>query len=201
MAEENTNATMNTDDVSEVEAQGKQDDVQKDDNKLDEILERLAQAEAKASQAEVENEKLKRANDKLSKENAENKRQVRASMTADEQAKAELDEKIKALTERAEAAEAENNHNKAVAAYKEISDDKIVEQLIEAVSENDHVSIAKIIANERTKAVKDAQAEWMKSRPAVNNGTYSSMSMDEIMKIKDDEERQKAIAQNLASIT
>ena len=196
--EENINVTSDGTDVQDVQGQDTQDTTT-NDQKMEEVLERLAKAEATIAQAQSENEKLKRVNDKLSKENAENKRQVRATMTADEQAKAEQEELIKQLKERAEQAEAENNHNKAVASYKDISDDTVVEQLIDAISDKDHASIAKIIANEKAKAVKDAQAEWMKSRPPVNNGTFTSMSQDEIMKIKDPIERQKAIAQNISS--
>ena len=44
--------------------------------------------------------------------------------------------------------------------------------------------------------VKEAQAEWLQSRPQVNTGSYSSMSREQIMAIADRDERMKAIAQN-----
>ena len=55
--EENTNATNN--EALEAENVDSQDANAGNDNKIDEILERLAKAEAKVAQAETENEKLK----------------------------------------------------------------------------------------------------------------------------------------------
>ena len=152
---------------------------------------------AKLALAEAEKSKLKSANDKLSKESAEYKRQQRANMTVEEQKNAEIEEKIRLLTERAEAAERENNHNKAIAAYKAIDDSNIVENLIGAIADNDHDAIAKIIEAECAKAVRVAQAEWLKTRPAVNNGSGNAMTKEEILAIKDDGERQRAIANNI----
>lgn len=155
---------------------------------------------AKLALVEAEKSKLKSANDKLSRESAEYKRQQRASMSAEEQKNLEIEEKIKQLTERAEIAEKENNHHKAVAAYKSMSDNSVVETLIEAVSDADHEAIAKIIESEKAKAVKEAQNEWYKSRPAVHNGSGSStMTTEEIMAIKDPIERVRAIASNIDS--
>lgn len=168
-----------------------------DSTKLEEAIAKMAELEAKVKAAEAEKERFKKSVDSLTKKNAELTKSQRASMTADEQQKAEIEEKIKALEERALAAEAENNHNKAVAAYKELSDEKVVEDLISAVSDADHAGIANIIKNEIAKAVKTAQAEWMKTRPPVSTGSYSSMTEEQIMAIKDPAERQKAIAQNL----
>ncbi len=54
-----------------------------------------------------------------------------------------------------------------------------------------------MIEAEKQKAVKEAQAEWMKSRPPVNTGQYSSMTKEQIREIKDRSELRKAIAQNL----
>lgn len=156
----------------------------------DELLAKLAIAEAEKS-------KLKSAVDKLSKESAEYKRQQRASMSAEEQKKLETEETIKALTERAEKAERENNHNRALAAYKSISDASVVETLIEAISDADHDAIARIIESEVAKGIKLAQSEWLKTRPAVNNGSGSSMTKEQIMAIKDASERQRMIAQNI----
>jgi ribosome-interacting GTPase 1 len=90
----------------------------------------------------------------------------------------------------------ELNHIKAVNAYKAISDEKTVDKLIDAVSDADHNAIATIIANECKKAVAEAEAKWLKDRPRVNAGQYSSMTREQIMSIKDREERTKAIAMN-----
>ena len=158
---------------------------------VDELLAQLALAKAESA-------KLKSANDKLSKESAEYKRQQRATMTAEEQKNAEIEEKIKALTERAELAEKENNHNKAVAAYKSLSDEATIEQLIDAISDADHNAIAAIITAEKQKAVKEAQADWLKNRPQISSGVGTAMTREQIMAISDTAERQRAIAQNLS---
>lgn len=164
----------------------------------EELMARIAEAEARAAKAEAEREAAKRAADKASKEAAERKREQLANMTADEQAKAAAEEERKRIEEELAETKRQLNHINAVAAYKGISDPAIVEQLIEAVSVADHTSIATIMAAETQRAVKAAQAEWMKSRPPVNSGgEYSSMTKEQIMAIQDDVERRKAIQQNL----
>ena len=80
--------------------------------------------------------------------------------------------------------------------YKAIPDEKMVESLIEAVSDADHNAIANIMEKYANAKVKEAQAEWLQSRPQVNTGSYSSMSREQIMAIADRDERMKAIAQN-----
>ena len=137
----------------------------------------------------AEKEKYKSASDKASSEAAKYKKELRSKQTAEEQeaeAKAEAD-KLR---------DKELNHNKAVSAYKAISDEKVVETLIEAVSESDHNAIAAIIESQKKAAVKEAQAEWLKSRPQANAGAYSSMTKEQIMAIPDRNERIRAIAQN-----
>lgn len=153
---------------------------------------------AKLKERDVEVQKLQNKNNALSSENAKQKQIIRASQTAEQR---EADEKAEALrlaNEEKEAAQQELNHMKAIAAYKNIPDEKTVENLIAAVSESDHVSISVIIENEKAKAVKEAKAEWQKSIPQPNFGTgeYSSMSKKDIMAIKDSAERQKAILAN-----
>lgn len=153
---------------------------------------------AKLAERDVEVQKLQNKNNALSSENAKQKQIIRASQTAEQR---EADEKAEALrlaNEEKEAAQQELNHMKAIAAYKNIPDEKTVENLIAAVSESDHVSISVIIENEKAKAVKEAKAEWQKSIPQPNFGTgeYSSMSKKDIMAIKDSAERQKAILAN-----
>ena len=144
----------------------------------------------------AEKEKYKSASDKASSEAAKYKKELRSKQTAEEQeaeAKAEAD---KLRDEELESLRKELNHNKAVSAYKAIPDEKVVETLIEAVSESDHNAIAAIIENQKKAAVKAAQAEWLKSRPQANAGAYSSMTKEQIMAIPDRNERIRAIAQN-----
>lgn len=157
---------------------------------VDELMAQLAAEKA-------EKEKYKSANDKLSKSEADMKRQLRAKLSAEERAAEEQAEAQRLANEEKENMRKELNHIKAVNAYKSISNEKTVESLIEAVSDADHIAIATIIENEKNMAVKEAKTEWMKTRPQVNTGQYSSMTKDEIMAISDRNERRKAMAQNM----
>ena len=85
--------------------------------------------------------------------------------------------------------------------YKNLSDETTIEQLIDAISDADHNAIASIISAEKQKAVKEAQAEWLKSRPQISSGTGTAMTREQILAISDTAERQRAIAQNLELFT
>mgnify|MGYP001064864516 CR=1 FL=1 len=126
---------------------------------------------AKVAEAEARAEKLKKANDSLSKSEAEMKRKLRATQTAEEQKKEEEEEAKRLADEERESIKKELNHMKAVAAYKNISEEKTVELLIDAVSEADHAAIMAIIDGEKQKSVKEAKAEWQKSVPHANVGS------------------------------
>lgn len=156
---------------------------------VDELMAQLAAERA-------EKEKYKTANDKLSKEAADTKRQLRAKQTAEEQEAEAQAEAQRLADEERENLRKENNRFKAMAAYKNL-DEKTVDKLLEAVSDADHATLAAIIEAEVQKAVKEAKAEWMKSRPPVNTGQYSSMTKEQIMAISDRDERRKAMAQNI----
>jgi hypothetical protein len=147
---------------------------------------------AQITQLTADRDKYKSANDKLSKENAEAKRKERDRMTEEEK----LAEAQRIRDEEFEAIKAENNRMKAIGAYKSMSSEKVVENLIEAVSNADHNAIAKIFDAEIEARVKTAQTEWLKSRPQANVGSYSAMTKEQIMAIPDREEKLRAIAQN-----
>lgn len=157
----------------------------------EELLAQLAEARAEA-------QKYQNKYNQASNEAAESKKALRAKQTAEEREAEEKAEAQRLADEEREAMRKELNHIKAVAAYKNIPDEKTVENLIAAIDESDHASIALIIEREKEKAVKDAKAEWQKTIPQPNFGTgeYSSMSKQDIMAIKDTAERQKAILAN-----
>lgn len=172
MAEEintNSNATENRQDTQQT-ADNQNGNQQDNTPSVEELMAQLAEANA-------EKEKYKNANDKLSKSEAEMKRKLRATQTAEEQKKEEEEEAKRIAEEEKETMRKELNHIKAVAAYKNIPEEKTVELLIEAVSEVDHSAIATIIENEKQKAVKEAKAEWQKSRPHANAGTGDSKAI------------------------
>lgn len=146
--------------------------------------------------SKAEYEKLKSALDKALKEKGDITKQLRAKQSEDERISAEQAEAQRIRDEEFEATKAELNKMKAVGAYKDISE-KVVEQLITAVSDADHLTIAAIIANEKKLAVSAAEKTWMGSRPAIGSNSYSSMTVEQIMAITDRDERQRAIAMNL----
>ena len=196
MAETETNNTTTVDTQSTQQSNGQTQVRENSTPTVEELMEQLKQANEDRDNAIADKDKYKASNDKLSKELAEKKRAERAKMTAEEQeaeAKAEAD---RLREEELENLRKEVNHSKAVSAYKSIQNEKVVETLIEAVSDNDHNAIAAIIENEKKAAVKEAQAEWLKSRPQANAGAYSSMTKEQIMAIPDRNERIRAIAQN-----
>ena len=165
---------------------------------ISQILAELAEAKARADRAEKNEKKTKLAYDKVASQYAEKKKEERARMTAEEQAQSEMLEQNKQLLERVKELEEQANLSNAISAYKgKIEDDKI-EILIDAINEKDHDAIANLVSTTYEKGKKDGYAEYLKNRPPVNAGSGSStMSMDEIMAIKDTSERQKAIAQNI----
>lgn len=156
---------------------------------VDELMAQLATERA-------EKEKNKLALDKALKEKGDITKQLRAKQTAEEQEAEAQKEAQRLADEERESMRKELNHIKAVNAYKAISDEKAVESLIDAVSDADHNAIAQIIANECKKAVAEAEAKWLKDRPRVQHGQYSSLTKEQIMAIPDDAERIKAIAMN-----
>lgn len=139
---------------------------------VEELMAQLNEANARA-------DKLKSANDKMSREIAEKKRAERATMSEAEQRMSVLEEENATWKERWEAAERENNYNKAVSAYRSIADDKMVDGLIDAVSNADHKAIATILEKITSAKVKEAQAEWQKSRPRVNMGGDGALSKEQ----------------------
>lgn len=189
--DDNGNEGDNTpDSQSNVDGKSEPDNSSNDDvDKLNEALAELAKAKAEA-------EKNKKALDKEMSKNQQLTKDLRAKMTADEQAQAEKEEAEREAAERLQKAEAELNRMKAIQAYKAIENEETVNTLIDAINDNDHASIATIIENEVKKAIASKEAEWKKSRPPIETGDGSgaSMSVDEIMAIKDTAERHRQIA-------
>lgn len=162
------------------------------DNNTPTVEELMAQLESERA----EKERNKSALDKALKEKGEITKQLRAKQTEDERLATEQAEAQRLRDEEFENTKAELNRMRAVSAYKNISNEKVVDSLIEAVSNADHSAIASIVDAEIKAAVKVAQTEWLKSRPEVNAGTDSTLTAKEIMAIQDPKERQMMIAKN-----
>lgn len=187
MAEETTKATG---------TENQQVNAQKEENQQQENTPTVEQLMAQLAAERAEKEKNKIALDKALKEKGDITKQLRAKQTAEEQEAEAQAEAQRLAEEEKEALRKENNRFKAMAAYK-FFDEKTVDKWLEAVSEADHATLSAMIEAEKQKAVKEAQAEWMKSRPPVNAGQYLSMTKEQIMSIADRDERRKAMAQNM----
>lgn len=185
MAEENKITTTETTETSEKETT-------LESPNFDEIIEQNKQKDAEIV-------RLKASIDKLAKAEAQRKREDRARMTADEQAAAEKAEAERLIKEENEELRNKIDRFEAIAAYKNF-DEKTVDSMLEAVSDGDHRTIASIMekyaGNKVNEEVKKVTTEWLKSRPQVNAGQYSSMTKEQIMAISDRNERVRAIAQN-----
>ena len=191
MADTNTTTTTTKATETQVNTGQEPTTTQENETKTPTVEELMAQLASERA----EKEKYKNASDKASSEVAQYKKQLRSKQTAEEQEAEAKAEAERLQNEKYENAIKELNHMKAVSAYKNVSE-KSIETLIEAVAEGDHSAIATIIDNEVKAAVTAAKAEWMKTRPAVNAGKYSSMTREQIMAISDRDERLKAIALN-----
>lgn len=157
---------------------------------LEEIM---AQLEAE----KAERAKLKNSLDSALKEKGEITKQLRAKQTAEE---TEAQERAEAERVREEKyAEMENKYNRMVAsqAYVNTIDGKSIDKLIDAIASADHVAIAKIISDAVAKGVNDYKTAEMKNEGQISRGSGKALSKADIMAIKDAEERQKAIVENI----
>ena len=185
MAEEIKNTETNGTDNQQVN-----EPTQNNGPTVEELMVQLAAARADA-------DRYKSANDKLSKSEAEMKRQLRETLSADERKKVEEEEARRIADEEREALRLENNRYKALSAYKTL-DETTVDSLLVAISDANHIEIASIISKEVEKAVAKAEAEWLKDRPRVQHGGSSgAITREQIMATKDSVERQRLIAENM----
>lgn len=190
---ENINNVENPEDV-DLNKDASKGDPKDGKPSVDELMEQLAELKA-------ESLKQKASLDKALKEKGELTKTLRSKQTVEEQ---EAEARKEAEAQRQEEYEktlAELNLMKATQSYSGIlTDDKNIENIISAIDDKDHKGIALIIKSEVDKAVKQAQAEWLKKRPEANAGTgYAQMTKEQIMAISDRDERRKAIALNLSA--
>jgi hypothetical protein len=158
----------------------------------------VAELQAQLAQANAEKEQLRNSLTKSNSEAANYKKALREKQTAEEKEAEERAEAQRLRDEEFENIKKELNHNKALSAYKSISDEKAVAELIDAVSNADHNAIAQIIAKECEKAVAVAQQTWLDNRPEVNyGGSSETKTKEQIMAVKDATERQRLIAENM----
>lgn len=157
-----------------------------------------AMAEIAAAQAEAKKAKAER--DAALKKAGDATKQLRAKMSEAElkaeQKQAEDEEKQAYLKE----LEDYKRKNEAIKRYVlQGMDSTLAEKAAQAEIENDMDSLADIQRQHTNNLIKAKEAEWKASRPRVNigDGGDSTMTKEEILAIKDVNERQRAIATHL----
>lgn len=158
------NENLQTPDAQAAENQNTTDN-QENEHDINAIMARLSALEAN-------NKKLKSLNDKYSAEIAKNKREERARMTADQQAElARLEEEEK---QKNHIAELETFQKKTLAKERYLLQGMSVDLAEKAASaelDGDMDALSVIQKQHSDKQIKEAQIEWMRSRPQVNAGT------------------------------
>lgn len=201
MAEEIKNAGTENPQTGKPDGQQPQNN-QTDDNKLDKkepevTVESLM---AKVAELEAKEAKTKAALDTALKEKGEITKQYRATLTEAQQAKLDketADEEYKAYVEGLEAYQKKNEAMKRYMTVQKMPAD-LAEKAAEAEVAGDMETLTSIQNQHSESMLKGARAEWQKSipQPQFGTGEYSSMTKEEIMAIKDTDERVKAIARN-----
>lgn len=157
-----------------------------------------ALAEIAAAQAEAKKAKAER--DAALKKAGDATKQLRAKMSEAEleaEQKAQEDEEKQAYVKELEDYKKKNEAIKRYVLQGMTSE--LAEKAAQAELENDMDSLADIQKQHTNALIKAKEAEWKASRPRVNigDGDDSSMTKEEILAIKDTEQRQRAIAAHL----
>lgn len=138
--------------------------------------------------------------DKYSSQIAEYKKKEREGMDADAKAKLEFEERIKALEEENATYKNETTKSRYVAKYLALGyDQELAEDTAEAMIKGDMDTVFANGEKHNAALEQKFKADKMKKTPGPDGsgaGTPTPKTKEEIMKIKDAGERQKAIAEN-----
>ena len=142
-----------------------------DDPDIKELMKQIADLK-------VELNKNKKARDKALSEAGEYKKQLRAKMTADEQAEIERQELEEQQKEYVASLEKFKKVAEATARYAlQGMDSDLAKQAADAEIAGDMDALADIQRKHTQQVLKDAQAEWIKSRPQTNIGGGSGTNV------------------------
>lgn len=142
--------------------------------------------------------RIKRSNDDLSKENANYKRQERARMSEDEQKQVEAQERDRKY--------AELEKKLAMRDFADelsgIGDKKSIDKIVGLLADGETLSALKelkvLITKSHAEIETRVRDELMQKNPQPSpEGGKSSLTREEILRIADTAERQKAIAENI----
>lgn len=172
-------------------------DIQPEESKEPEVtVESLMEEIARLKTSE---QKTKLALDKALKEKGDLTKQYREVLTETQQAK--IDKETADEEHRQYVSELEEFKKKTLAKERYLMQDMPVdmaEKAAEAEVSGDMDALANIQKQFRETSLKNAKAEWEKATPQPQFGTgqYSSMTVEEAMKMNDREARLRAIAKN-----
>lgn len=198
--EENKNQTTET---QKTEEQNPTNQVsQEEETKKEEQEVTLESLMAEIAQLKTKNAKDKAELDKALKANGELKKQYRATLTEAQQAKLDKeveDEEHKAYVIGLEQYKQKNEAMKRYMTVQGMPTD-LAEKAAEAEVAGDMEALSEIQRQHSEKKLKEARAEWQGSikQPNFGTGEYSSMTREDILNMKDRNERRKAIAQNMS---
>jgi len=190
--DENTNVTTNEATNEATQTLVKPESAPKADEKP------TPSAEDTIQQQMVEIAKLKRALDKASSDVADYKKKYNATLSEQERASQEKAEAEARRDERLAELERENSIHKFTESFLDLGYDK--ESAIAAATaqvDNDVDTLFKLQKKIIDDRVLAKEQEMYKSIPRAKTGVYASMTKEQIMAIKDGEERRKAIAENI----
>lgn len=155
---------------------------------------------AELAQAKAEAEKSKKALDKALKEKGDLTKKYRETLT--EQQRVDMEKQEQDEEHRLYVLELEEFKRKTEAKDRYMMQGmstEVATKAAEAEVSGDMAALSEIQRQHTESVLKEAKSEWQKSIPQAQFGTgeYSSMTKDEILKISNPQERQRAIAQNL----
>lgn len=148
---------------------------------------------------QAEYQKVKSSFDKTASELADAKKREKASMTAEEAAKAERDNEMRELTEKYEALLKENTLSKHKASFVAFGlDEKAAEETAAALADGDYEKLFSNLGKYKSDFEKSIRADVIKSTPKPSDagGSEKYKTKDDILKITDARKRQEAIAAN-----
>lgn len=157
---------------------------------------------AKIAKLETKNAKDKAALDEALKKNGELTKQYRATLTEAQQAK--MDKEMEDEEQKAYVLELEQykQKNEAMKRYMTVQgmSAELAEKAAEAEVSGDMEKLSEIQSQHSEMKLKEERAKWQKSipQPQFGTGEYSSMTKEDIVNMKDRNERRKAIAQNMS---
>lgn len=168
-------------DIKDTTGQGQQ--TNEPDNTPEEHEPTVEELMAQLAQERAEKAKLKNNFDKTSSELANTKKQLKAKQTAEEQEEEAKKEAEEEHNKYVKGLEDEIKMNKATNRYLALGmSADMAKDTAQAELENDMVKVTENMSKFKDASIKEAEAEWLKSRPPVNAGQGDGEETDLFLK-------------------